>query len=78
MTIRRYNVCFTGDKTAIISSLPCNASSEEAAHDGLHRFLDLCRAEYGDQLRWVSLEFSDSAEQYFDSAGWEQVERIGA
>ena len=76
MTLWRYTARFVGDTAEITRPYPCYVQSEDAAHEGLHRFLDFCQVEHGDKLRWASLERSDSAEHYYDFAEWLEVERL--
>ena len=68
----RYTARFYGSDAEITRPYPCFSDSIEQ----LDRFLERCKDEFGDKLRWVSIEQSVETVQYSDFVEWYELGRL--
>ena len=71
MATLRYIASFFGNNAEINRPYPCVSDSDEQ----LDSFLESCKHEYGDKLRWVSIERSEETVLYSDFVEWDEVDR---
>ena len=75
----RYTARFRGETAEITRSYDYSLDSEEEGLKGLENFLNRRRQEFGDKLKWVSLEKWESSSDLDDSAAvWQVVKRLSA
>ena len=60
-----------GPSAEITRPYPCFSDSVEQ----LDRFLERCKHEFGDNLRWVSIERSEETVLYSDFVQWDELDR---
>ena len=72
MATLRYTARFYDSTAEITRPYPC--VSDSAAQ--LDRFLEDCKHEFGDKLRWVSIERSEETVLlYSDFGEWDELDR---
>ena len=75
----RYTARFRGETAEITRSYDYSLDSEEEGLKGLENFLNRCRQEFGDKLKWVSLEKWEPSFDLDDSAAdWQVVKLLPA
>ena len=71
MATLRYIASFYGNNAEIIRPYPCVSDSVEQ----LESFLDSSKHEFGEKLRWVSIERTEETVLYSDFVEWDEVDR---
>ena len=71
MPTLRFTARFYGDTVEITRPYRCESLS--ARELGL--FLEARKHDFGDKLRWVSIERSEETALYYDVVEWDEVER---
>ena len=71
MATLRYIASFHGNNAEIFRPYPCVSDSVEQ----LESFLESCKHEFGETLRWVSIQRTEATVRYSDFVEWDELDR---